>query len=98
MPVKSVQGVLCCGNVVFDIAVWPVDNFDWNTTTWVDTISEGIGGNGANTSYTLATLGVPVRLISTLGSDTQGQRLTEILSGAGVDVSTLARTTDYSTP
>jgi sugar/nucleoside kinase (ribokinase family) len=94
----KITGVLCCGNIVFDIAVWPVDNFDWNTTTWVETISEGIGGNGANTSWCLAKLGVPVRLISVLGSDARGDRLLEILSKARVDVSSVSRSAELPTP
>ncbi|HYO84497.1 MAG TPA: carbohydrate kinase family protein [Bryobacteraceae bacterium] len=83
----ALNRVLCCGNVVFDIAVWPVDDLEWNTTQWVESITESLGGNGANTSYTLATMGVPVRLISRIGDDERGARLASLLQNVGVDVS-----------
>lgn len=89
--IERLDGVLCCGNVVFDIAAYPAEDWDWNTTRWVDTISENIGGNGANTSYTLAKLGVPVRLLSLLGADERGDRLHQILANAGVDTSRVER-------
>jgi len=97
MAVSGISGVLCCGNVVFDVAVWPVESCDWNTTTWVDTITEGIGGNGANTSYALAALGVPVRLVSVLGDDERGRKLLTILNSAGVDTSGVRRITELPT-
>jgi sugar/nucleoside kinase (ribokinase family) len=92
-----VGGVICCGNTVFDIAVWPVENCEWNTTTWVQTISEGIGGNGANTSYALAVLGVPVSLISVVGQDQPGRRLLDILQSVSVGTSRIRQVTDLST-
>jgi sugar/nucleoside kinase (ribokinase family) len=96
--IEHIDGVLCCGNVVFDIAVWPVEDMDWNQTRWVDTIAECIGGNGANTSYALATLGVPARLISQVGEDDRGERLIRILARAGVDVSGVAKLRGFHTP
>ncbi len=93
----SIGGVICCGNTVFDIAVWPVENCDWNTTTWVQNISEGIGGNGANTSYALAVLGVPVSLISVVGEDQPGRRLLEILQSVSVRTSRVRQVGDLST-
>jgi sugar/nucleoside kinase (ribokinase family) len=98
MAISHIEGVLCCGNVVFDIATWPVEDLEWNTTTWVETIVEGIGGNGANTSYALAKLGIPVRLISILGADERGDRLVSILQAAGVDTTQVRRVTDQPTP
>jgi sugar/nucleoside kinase (ribokinase family) len=94
----QIDGVLCCGNVVFDIAVWPVEDMDWNQTRWVDTIAECIGGNGANTSYALATLGVPAKLISQVGADERGDRLIGILARAGVDASGIAKVHGFHTP
>jgi sugar/nucleoside kinase (ribokinase family) len=64
----------------------------------VDTIAESIGGNGANTSYALAKLGVPARLISLVGDDARGARLTSILAEAGVDVSGIVKRAGLSTP
>ncbi len=75
------QGVLCTGNIVFDMLVHPVDQLRWGATTWVETIGQSMGGNGANTSYALACLGVPVRLLSMVGDDHFGD---EMLSGLGV--------------
>src|SRR6476661_7133557 len=55
------NGVLCCGNLVLDIIVRPVDAFPWGTTTLVESIEQHLGGNGANTSYTLGKLGITTR-------------------------------------
>lgn len=96
--IDHIDGVLCCGNVVFDIAVWPVEDVEWNQTRWVETIDECIGGNGANTSYALATLGVRARLISQVGEDERGDRLIAILARAGVDVSGVAKLHGVHTP
>jgi hypothetical protein len=38
------------------VLVRPVSEPHWGRTVWVDTIEDGFGGNGANTSYTLARL------------------------------------------
>jgi ribokinase len=96
--IERVGGVLVFGNVVFDIPVWPARDTDWNTTAWVETIAESIGGNGANTAYTLARLGVPVKLMSLVGEDDRGARLIRILSVAGVDVSGIVRRNGAPTP
>ena len=96
--IDRIGGVLVFGNVVFDIPVWPAADTEWNTTAWVDTIAESIGGNGANTSYALARLGVPAKLMSLVGDDARGARLTGILADAGVDVSCVVRRPGVSTP
>ena len=82
-------GIVCCGNIVFDILVRPVDELRWSATTWVESIEQHIGGNGANTSFALARLGVPVRLLSVVGSDATGGQLCTILSEAGVDTQSI---------
>ena len=87
MPPPRIRGVLCAGNVVHDTLVWPVEALAWNTTTWVEGIEHHLGGNGASTSYTLGILGVPVRLLATIGRDEFGDMLLARLAGAGVDVS-----------
>src|ERR1035438_9572160 len=73
------QGVLCCGSIVLDIMVRPVERFQWGTTTWVEDIEINLGGNGANTSYTLGMLGVPVRLLGMVGRDAFGEQALSIL-------------------
>src|SRR5512133_1971008 len=82
-------GVLCCGNAVEDVLVRPVDEVIFDRTTWVESIGFSLGGNGANTAYALATLGTPVRLISTIGTDETGDRVLAILRGAGVDITAI---------
>lgn len=91
MQIERITGVLVCGNISLDMPVWPVEKLRWGTTTWVEAITESPGGNGANTSYALATLGVPVRLSGTVGLDDNGDKLLTVLEGAGVDVSRVRR-------
>jgi sugar/nucleoside kinase (ribokinase family) len=71
--------------------VWPVDRISWGTTVWVEEIGESMGGNGANTSYALATLGVPVNLTGVVGSDSAGDKILARLSAAGVNTSRIRR-------
>jgi sugar/nucleoside kinase (ribokinase family) len=85
------RGVLCCGNIVVDIMVRPVEQFKWGTTTWVDSIEQNLGGNGANTSYTLGMLGVPVRLLGMVGDDAFGELALSILKSGNVDLSAVGR-------
>src|SRR3982751_253750 len=91
MRISHVSGVLCCGNICHDIPVWPVDEFKWGTTTFVTNLETGIGGNGANTSYTLGLLGCPVKVFGIVGRDWQGDSLVAILQNAGVDTSAVER-------
>lgn len=85
------RGILCCGNIVLDVMVRPVEQFTWGTTTWVDSIEQNLGGNGSNTSYTLGILGVPVRLLGLVGRDAFGDLALSILQSAGVDLSCVGR-------
>ena len=85
------RGVLCCGSIVLDIMVRPVDRFQWGTTTWIEGIEINLGGNGANTSYTLGMLGVPARLLGMVGRDAFGEQAISILTPGGVDLSFLGR-------
>lgn len=78
-------GVLCCGNTVFDTLVRPVEELRWNASAWVDSIESSPGGNGANTSTAIAKLGVPVRLLSAVGTDKFAERVLEYLGRAGVE-------------
>lgn len=80
--------VLCTGNMVLDILVRPVIQPEhWAGTTLVESIEQSLGGNGANTSYTLGMLGVPVRLLSMAGADAFGEAVRAKLQSAGVDTS-----------
>jgi len=91
--VKSdVPGVLCFGNLVVDTLAGPIPGeVRWDATVWVDALEQQIGGNGANTCFALATLGVPARLVGTVGDDSFGDFVTGRLAGAGVDVAHIAR-------
>lgn len=91
MSLTQPAGVLCTGNVVFDMLVHPVDQLRWGATTWVETIGHSMGGNGANTSYALACLGVPVRLVSVVGDDNFGDEMLAGLRSAGVDTRPVSR-------
>jgi sugar/nucleoside kinase (ribokinase family) len=68
-----------------------VEQFKWGTTTWIDTIEQNLGGNGANTSYTLGMLDVPVRLLGMVGRDPFGEQAMAILQSARVDLSEVHR-------
>jgi len=92
MAQTRIEGVLCTGNIVFDMLVHPVDQLRWGATTWVETIGQSMGGNGANTSYTLGCLGVPTRLLSMVGDDRFGDELLSGLGLAGVDTRSVIRT------
>ena len=80
------SGVLCCGNIVLDILVRPVDQLVFNTSLWVESIEQQLGGNGASTAFALGTLGVPVRLLGVAGRDPFGEFALARLSRAGVEL------------
>jgi sugar/nucleoside kinase (ribokinase family) len=83
--------IIVAGNLVEDILVRPVDRIEYGFTVWVDSIEHHLGGNGANTSHTLATLGVPVRLRGAVGQDDAGARVLDALRGAGVEIESVER-------
>ncbi len=92
------SGVLVFGNLVVDTLAGPLrENPRWNATVWVDQLEQQIGGNGANTAYTLATLGVPAKLVGFIGSDVFGEFLRARLGAAGVDVEGV-KVTDAASP
>ncbi len=85
-------GVVCCGSIVHDTLVRPVDELHWNRgTSFVDCIEYHGGGNGANTSRALGILGIPVRLLGAVGPDEQGTLLIRLLEQAGVETKFVAR-------
>jgi sugar/nucleoside kinase (ribokinase family) len=83
--------IIVAGNLVEDILVRPVERIEYGFTVWVDSIEHHLGGNGANTSFTLATLGVPVRLRGAVGRDDIGDRVLAWVRGAGVSLDEVAR-------
>ncbi|MCX6619895.1 MAG: carbohydrate kinase family protein, partial [Acidobacteria bacterium] len=84
-------GFLVAGNVVFDILVRPVSELTWNSSTFVESIGQQLGGNGSNTSFALARLGAPARLVAWVGNDLFGNLAVDKLREAGVDLSVLRR-------
>lgn len=84
-----IPGVLCAGNIVIDLLTYPVDDIQWGGTRWVESITQSLGGNGANTSSALGKLGVPVQLIGAIGDDPFGRAASERLRDCGVDTSLL---------
>ncbi|MGH9612622.1 MAG: carbohydrate kinase family protein, partial [Bryobacteraceae bacterium] len=82
----SLSGVLCCGNMVLDILVRPFEQPSWGATQWVESIGQQIGGNGAGTSYAIAKLGVPARLLSEIGSDALADTVLRTLESVNVDL------------
>ena len=91
MAPATVGGVLCTGNIVLDILVRPVTQPKWGATCWVDSIEQHLGGNGANTSFALGRLGVPVRLAGYIGNDAFADYAAARLASAGVDIARLVR-------
>jgi sugar/nucleoside kinase (ribokinase family) len=83
-------GVYCTGNVVLDTLVRAVEGMPpWGTTTYVESISAHLGGNGAGSAYAAARMGVPSKLAGAVGGDPAGAFITQRLTSAGVDVSQL---------
>jgi len=83
--------IVVAGNLVEDIVVRPVERVEFGFTVWVDAIEHHLGGNGAATSYTLAKLGVPVRLRGAIGRDEAGDRVLARLREAGVSLDEVER-------
>lgn len=77
--------IVVSGNIVRDTVVRPVERIEFGTTTWVESVLPSLGGNGANTSYTLGLLGVPVALIAECGDDEAGLACLRALRKVGVD-------------
>jgi sugar/nucleoside kinase (ribokinase family) len=83
-------GVYCTGNVVLDTLVRPVEGMPpWGTTTYVESISAHLGGNGAGSAYAAAMMGVPAKLAGAIGNDPHGMFIRERLRSAGVELSQL---------
>ncbi|WP_238326055.1 carbohydrate kinase family protein [Bryobacter aggregatus] len=83
--------MLVAGNLVLDLLAWPVTELRWDGTIWVDEFARSVGGNGANTSYTLAKMGVEVMLAGAVGKDAEGTELLGLLEDVGVETSGVKR-------
>jgi sugar/nucleoside kinase (ribokinase family) len=78
--------VIVAGNLVLDILAWPVEKLIWDGTIWVEQLRRSVGGNGANTAYTLAKLGMETALFGSVGNDAEGQEILTLLREVGVNV------------
>ncbi len=79
--------ILVVGSLVWDALVGPVAALDWETTSWVESASVGLGGNGGTTAFSIARLGGTVGLLSARGTDGLGQLLHATLQSEGVECS-----------
>lgn len=86
-----IPGVITTGNIVIDVLTHPVDEIQWGGTRWVDSITQSLGGNGANTSAALGKFGIPVRLIGAIGNDPFGDAALARLQDCRVDTTWIQR-------
>lgn len=86
------EKILCIGSVTTDIIVSPADSIPPpGTLRAVNSTSMHVGGCASNAAIDLAKLGVPVALSCRVGRDSFGDFVLAQTSGAGVDVSGVAR-------
>jgi len=97
VPFPRPGAVLVAGNISHDILVRPVEEFCWGTSNWVENFQEDMGGNGSNTAYAMARLGLGARLLGKVGADSRGDGLMAKLNGAGVDTRWVERSADSTT-
>lgn len=97
VPFPRPEAVLVAGNISHDILVRPVEEFRWGTSNWVEQFQEDMGGNGSNTAYAMARMGVGARLLGKVGADGRGDGILAKLNGAGVDTQWVERAVDSTT-
>lgn len=81
--------ILCSGNLVQDIVVAPSDSIVFGGTQFVERVEQHLGGNGANSSYTIGILGGRVRILGWVGADSFGSEIRRLLHSVGVDLTFL---------
>jgi sugar/nucleoside kinase (ribokinase family) len=90
--------VLCIGQAAYDLT-FPVDEFPIENSKYeIYENIEGVGGPAANASYLLAKWGVRVGFCGIIGDDIYGQKLTEELVTAGVDLKLVKILDSFKTP
>lgn len=86
--------VVCAGILVSDLFVPPLDEIPRpGQLVAMDAPLYQSGGCAANTGTDLAALGARVRVSGRVGADGLGQQIIDELAAAGVDVSTITRST-----
>ncbi len=88
------MSVFIAGNLVLDQLLWPVERVRWDSTVWAERFVRSLGGNGANTSFTIARMGVPAALAGAVGHDLEGDTLIEMLQSAGVNTTQVDRVSE----
>jgi pseudouridine kinase len=83
----SFSSVLCIGGCVVDRIGETAEAMARPHTSNIGRMRSGFGGVARNVAENLARLGVPVRLVSRIGRDADGQALVSTTAAAGVDVS-----------
>ena len=97
MP-ASPASPLVIGAAIADIPLSPVGPEVFGVHSWpLERISMQVGGDAANEALVLARLGHSPRLISAVGRDAAGDFVLGALSGAGVDVTSVARVAGLDT-
>lgn len=98
---------LVIGNAVIDLFIGGfselprIDGDEFTNTSLIFTsrpLKASVGGNGGNTAYVLAGLGVPTALCSAIGQDDLGAMFVGWLESRGVALDALARYADDGTP
>jgi sugar/nucleoside kinase (ribokinase family) len=97
VPFPRPAAVLVAGNISHDILVRPVEEFRWGASNWVEQFQEDMGGNGSNTAYAMARMGLQARLLGKVGADGRGDGVLAKLNGAGVDTRWVERSVDTTT-
>jgi pseudouridine kinase len=82
--------VLVIGAAGIDIVGRLKSDINWSTSSPAE-IRTSFGGVARNVAENLARLGQPVRLLTAVGDDKNGDRLLEHASDAGIDVSAVLR-------
>jgi pseudouridine kinase len=89
-PGRGLPYVIVVGGSNIDIKV-AIQGATIPATSNPGTATVSIGGVGRNIAHNLARLGAPVRLISAVGRDPEGDRLVNETAAAGVDVTSIRR-------
>jgi len=92
------NGVVCIGLTVTDILVRPVDQVIQNREiNNVEEIACAVGGDAYNEAYALTRMGVPVKLMSSVGNDMWGDFIIKKGTEAGIDMGHVTRNRNYPT-
>lgn len=97
-PVESRLSILCVGQIVADVVVWPVDALPVpGRTDLVKELQLVTGGCAANTASVLAKFGADASIAGLIGRDTVGDALLADLVATGVHIEGVVRDPGVST-